>query len=753
MGRKVVFAAKALACGDPPGKLGRRSFAMRIQVALPVLVVLVLALLAVRWVPAAVAERPSADAGDLATMPAAQTAAAAAAPSPVRTEPDPASAASAPFLSFDEEGRVIAAPVRDGLVLWLSSPRGAPGADLEVTAHWRKGFGLYGKDVGRTDARGRFATTVAEIEQFEGIEVQEPKLGALEYWDPLLPTAEDPRTVQLVVPELAPLRVRLVDERGDPVADAKVTSTGGGRGAVPRQHLLRGPEREIVADAQGRAELLVPIGSYELSAAADGCVLPQPIWAEVGAGGGDVALVLLRDLHRVPVTVQVEAPPGHAAPIQIAAFSHAVADRGTLPGVGGEGIHRQLTVQRQGVRSFVVLAHPLAWQCVASSQGCANASVEVGPGQTQIRIVLVRAEPKPATAQLVVNVLLPNGEPSFADVRVHHTPDLVHGSDRTAHGGRLVLELEPGARVCVSANRYGFARCVVGPFDLAAGERDVTLRLLEAQTITGRVVDRAGRGLAAQVVLHRPAGALRGLADGVPEILEDAPTGDGLGVTDGEFGFRDCGPGEHEVWVFPREGLPARKRVLPGVPVTVVAGEGLEGMQMVTGIVRDAVTHAPVEDVELKVGGGFVHWHPRSDADGRFRFVGRPGELKVRAVRRGYAVHDLPPRTIADGPVELEILLPPSPVRFLRVLDARGRALPGAKVVVLDGTGEAIDLLDQHGSHDGASQTTNGAGRVDLRGAPGGALRVEVTVGERLQVFDVPAHGGIDTAFDLPLVD
>jgi len=108
---------------------------------------------------------------------------------------------------------------------------------------------------------------------------------------------------------------------------------------------------------------------------------------------------------------------------------------------------------------------------------------------------------------------------------------------------------------------------------------------------------------------------------------------------------------------------------------------------------------------------------------------------------------------VTTAPLVLDVALPPSPLRFLRVLDAAGLPLFDASVAVLDATGEPIDLLDQHGGYGGIQESTDRAGRVDLRGAAGGPLRVRVTRGERLQVFEVPATGGLAAAFDLRWTD
>src|SRR5262249_35740822 len=91
---------------------------------------------------------------------AASAAAPTAPPTDGRERVDSSPVATGGFVSRTEEGEVVADAVRDGLEVLVLRQDRVPVADAGITAHWRKGFGLYGSDAGRTDARGRFATTV-----------------------------------------------------------------------------------------------------------------------------------------------------------------------------------------------------------------------------------------------------------------------------------------------------------------------------------------------------------------------------------------------------------------------------------------------------------------------------------------------------------------------------------------------------------------------------------------------------------------
>src|SRR5205823_4718401 len=108
-----------------------------------------------------------------------------------------------------------------------------------------------------------------------------------------------------------------------------------------------------------------------------------------------------------------------------------------------------------------------------------------------------------------------------------------------------------------------FAPAIAGPIDLVPGDVPVTLTLREALALRGHVVDDAGRPVAATVILHRPAEALRALGRNVPAILPSSGDGDSLGTgPDGRFWFENLYPGEHELWALPEDKMlwPARTR-------------------------------------------------------------------------------------------------------------------------------------------------------------------------------------------------
>lgn len=658
----------------------------------------------------------------------------------------------APFVSTNEDDEPIENPVRDGLVLRIRDGAGAPCAAVHVRAVWRKGFGLYGRDEGRADANGTFATTVARPEQFELFEIEVEGRGELQYVGDVLPAADDPRAVDLVVPGTAPLRVHVVDETGVGVADAKLVVKGGAPLDRPRQHVLSPSEPlEGLTGKDGKAAITVCHGSHVVAVSAAGCTSPETVRAIVGPDGGDATVVVLRIENRIEIPVEVTTPPGAGAP-KVVAWSEAGPPRSAeLPGrsVPTNDV-RKFRVDTFTHGRFSVAAEDVAWECAASAEGCATQVVTVPRGQRSVSIALVPAPPPPPVARLIVTVMDVDGSPAIADVRVHETPDYVYGSDTSTERGRVVIVREPGKRVCVSARAHGKPWVVSEPIDLTPGDHEVTLQLLPPQSVTGRVVDAQGNGVLTRVVLHRPAGPLRGLAPDVPEIAESCASGDTLsGLHDGRFWFHACGPGEHVVWAFPESGWPAKKRVVPGVEVTIVVGEGIDDLALIEGVVRDDTTLVPLANVVIESDADVGGWHKATDAEGRFRMAARPGDVAISMRLAGYVFHTVTTPNVTRGPRTLELRLPRSPVLFLRIVDAAGQPIDDAEVSVLGANGEPIELLDQNGNREDNSVRTNSVGRVDLRGAPAGVLKVRVERGDAKRDFDVPASAGRDGVFDV----
>jgi hypothetical protein len=320
-----------------------------------------------------------------------------------------------------------------------------------------------------------------------------------------------------------------------------------------------------------------------------------------------------------------------------------------------------------------------------------------------------------AVTGLVTN---PAGQPQAgADVevagfRVHAEP-VETGSD-----GRFRLELAEPGHVVVFASVEGLvpdegAGVTLSEIDPIA---DVTLRLIEPATITGRLQFTDGTPIAQASLVARPTTPKFGEGADMEAVrawasrsaddrefafeLDDHARSD----TDGRFTLRaihpryavdiscyghSTGSGDVEV-----------KNVQPGAQDVLVVVERIEpGQDRLRGHVIDARSRAPIARCDLTCnewshgrvmpfGGEHV---AVDDAAGHFEFSGLDPHqdygVTVEAV--GYPAMTLGPlRPSADGDVELVI----GHAGSLRVvvMDAAGQAQPGASVQLMPGLGRSF---------------------------------------------------------------
>ena len=697
---------------------------------------------------------PAASDGGGAAVPAAEAPARTAAP-------------AADFVSVDEDGNPIANPVRDGIVLAVRFAGGQPCAQCPIVVHWRKGFGLYGKDRGATDADGRFTTTAREIPFFESLTIAHPTLGDFGNGATPVAAADDPRRVDYVVPAMVDVRVVVRDLTGAPLAGAKVAASPSpepvGLRATMLAPRLPAPDaaESPATDAGGVLTLRLPIGVCELAASVDGGKKAQTVHARVPAGGGEIALLALAPAARIPVAVTVDLPPG----VDRIDWDNAWGNS-PLPAPSSPLVLSHVDEQRNyelvatGRGTYEARVDLLPWRVTMTTKAGLFAGAAVAAGQRAVRLALAPAPPDPNAepiALLRVEVRDVDDRPcSDATVRVHEQANLVHGSDRPVErDGRATLrERATGARVCVSARGRHTPWTISAPLALTEGEHHVTLRLLPGGTVRGRVVAADGRPLAAGVRLLRPALALRELADDVPELLESSASGErfGTGAT-GEFRFHGIGPGEHEVWARPADGsLPARVRVRAGDDVTLRPGQGCEDVFRLAFDAVDAATGAAVALSGLTVRGA-VSDPTRSEEGGGFGpAVVRAGEVTVEAYAIGYAEFE---QRFVVGPAapRRELRLQRSPLRFVRVRDARGAPVWPAEVRARTANGADVGWIDAFGRWDGTVLRTEANGCVTLRGMPTGAHTLVVARGQRgdgpSQEFALDATAGLDARLEL----
>lgn len=231
-----------------------------------------------------------------------------------------------------------------------------------------------------------------------------------------------------------------------------------------------------------------------------------------------------------------------------------------------------------------------------------------------------------------------------------------------------------GARVVVAA-RAGTA-LELGALDLAARELD--LRRADRAAISGRVLDRQGRGVAGATVC----------AGGRSPLLSQVEAAERrcvLSEADGAYRIEDLLPVPHQVTASAPRMIPELHRVGEGASarwqVALVAGRERRGVDIVlrsggvevAGVVRDISGG--------EVAGALVsasYAHATTDTEGRFSLWVRPGVITVAAHAEGYV--DGEARGIAPGHA-FEVHLTPESVIVGRVVRAEdGAPLAGAEV-------------------------------------------------------------------------
>lgn len=673
----------------------------------------------------------------------------------VATTPHERTVAEAPvdpgaFVSTDADGNVIADPVRDGITMVVRESNGAPCANMKLVVSWAAREPFTRIDRGCTDAAGMFPTTVRDVSQLGLVHLSHPTFGDLFGESPLLPLASSPQQVLLVVPAFATLRVCLQKTDGTPAPAEGVDGKHLASESPPRENVLAGLyHAKAVTDEKGLADLLLPVGICRLWLGTSETRRGYCVWVDVPTNGGELSLVVLRDDPGTPVDVEVELPPGIDTRVELRAVTDVVP---VLPSStlirSASGFETSFVVQKLSEHRFVATVDAAPWRLQAEADGCAALTMPVPAGRREVRVVLQRAAPM---ARLVGVVLDVDGKPMpAAGVYVFHKPDLGHGDlHRADLEGRFAIELSVGGRVCVGAmGDKNPARAMVGPIELTAGDHKIELRQRSPLVVRGRVVDAEGKLAHATLYLHRPSGLLRGLATDVPEIQTEAAPWDWMETGEaGQFWFEDLGPGEHELWAFPKSGgWPARRRITPGEDVVLRLGEGIDGMVKLHVVVIDATSGKPMPEAVVEIAGGvFV---PSAGKHDTVDFLVRPGVAHVSARARDHVFRMQKAELGAAGDAFLELVLAASPIRFVRVVDELGLPVHDAELPGWTAGGEAMPLLDSTGD-ELAFDSTDWNGRANLRGLPAGPVKLRVRVGEQKQDYEMPADGGIDTVFEI----
>lgn len=678
----------------------------------------------------------------------------------VGTKPEP------DFVSVDENGELIADAARDGIVVEVREADGKPCANCAIDVNWRKGFGLYGHDRGRTEADGTFATTVRQPSFFEALTLKHPVHGEMSNGATPMASAADPHRVVYTLPRLTKMRavVRALD--GSAVAGAKVEWQCFPERRNVRDAMLIADAPTGETDSKGELVVSVPVGAADVSAAIGDDKPAQVVTMRVPPGGGTIDLVVLKPEARVEASIELVLPFAADSHLHLNTWGNSPLPMPKSPLViAVDPKQRDYEAQQIDALHYTVRVDALPWNASVRRGSDYYPRMEVAAGQRNVRIVcdkpMVLEEPRKALVH--VTVLGPGGEPyPGASLRVHETPDLVYGSDQTqtsGDGGKLTLRLHAtGKKVCVSARDYKLPWSVSEPIALVEGEQNVELRLQAGGTVRGIVLDERGERLPSNVMLHRPAGGLRGLDPSVGEILDSTASGDSIGTSDAaEFWFHGVGPGEHEVWAYPtRGGMLARARVRAGDEVTLRQGQGSEGFVLMSVVSVDATTGKPVEVTDVDVFGS-VGVAERQEREGApFTCVVQPGKFTVCVRAIDYVLYEQEV-TVGNAPTTHEARLERSPLRFVVLRDESGAPLWPAEVRVQLEEGVNLDSIDEHGNYAGEVLRTDRNGHVTMRGLSGGAYTLVVERGNpsnyetdgKPRRLALPAGAGIDSAFEI----
>jgi len=250
---------------------------------------------------------------------------------------------------------------------------------------------------------------------------------------------------------------------GTPIAAAKVTF------AVP----AAARESYGQTDDEGRFEIALPAGWYELRAEADG-FLPAELGRRLRVEEGSaVAGIEMRLLAGAVVTGRVTTPAGEPLPgVEVSAWgtwASAVTD--------GDGVYRM-----SGAPARTILVR--AKLASARQDGFTESELAVHPGENRLDLVLTPV--KKGLHEVRGRVVAEDGSP-LAGVRV--TPDIESpfADALTGDDGRFVVQDLDGDRY-VTATREGFAEGVIGVTVDGADVSGLELRLQRTGTIVGRLL-------------------------------------------------------------------------------------------------------------------------------------------------------------------------------------------------------------------------------------------------------------------------
>lgn len=659
------------------------------------------------------------------------------------------------FSCVEEDGEPVQAAVRDGLVVELRNADGIRLGHQKVAIHWRKGWGNYGWDRGRTETDGSFASTVAMPQSFQEFVCEVPS-GKFVFGGFPTPLVQNPRRVVFQLPRLAEMRFVVRDLQRAPVAGAwlqinSLPLSGDGCENI----LCPAGLGSLQTDAEGVVRVPLPPGAGHVYV---GLLEDERHWQtefRVPLAGGEVDLTLPQPANRYRVDISVQAAP-EAGPIRrVHVSNHGAPPASRSPLVLGSSATTQVYEVQGSGGEYWAMVDAMPLQVQVQSQAGWHASTKLVAGQRTVHLVLQPpAPPKelgPVAELLVTLAREDGGVLQDAELRLHQASRLegepIAGLQR--NGSAKIRQAATGARFCLSAKASGAPFVVSDVMELREGTQEINLVLPSVGKVRGMVVDADGKPAGAQVSLVRPELSVAGLLpDGtvvLPLHSTDSSTWSG---EDGRFELHSVGPGEHEVLARYRQfALPARAKVRAGDEVTLQPGEGFADLHMLAVKVVDADRGEPLANSGIRVAGALTDVYYDAEK-GCFLVAVRLGQvsLEVRALDYVSQQHSL---VVRQGQAPMVLRMLASPVRRLRFVDAAGDSIRNAYVMAKDLQGQPMQLLTALvGDLDAAEVDRNGC--VELRGLPAGPCKLQVVreyVGEEKKVIrelDLPAGAGIE---------
>jgi protocatechuate 3,4-dioxygenase beta subunit len=488
------------------------------------------------------------------------------------------------------------------------------------------------------------------------------------------------------------------DARGEPVA-----------GALVRPADIEPPDPLGVTGTDGRFPIAIPLRGW------------HPRLAVEGPGGARAAVSLGPSLVPGGVVPVVLRPPEEVAGRVVRAGGGPVA--GALV---WNGARPSSPPVRTGADGRFRLAVP------------AGAAVELGAaaaGFLPLRQNVARRAGSPVATTLE---LRPAAALSglVVDARGRPVPGALVLAPRSnrqalsrADGRFRLTRLLPRGSYELTVQKEGFPRTTAAARTGAAGREVPPLRIVlgEGQRIRGKVLDREGRPIAAELTL-----AAEEYGGGEPE--RSVTSADAQGA----FELRDLSPGRFELRAVARGFAPARRtgiEVGAGPEVVELGTVTLEPGTAIEGVVTDSAG-SPVAGAEViarsnePVRSWFQEPEPPSPyltgTDGRFRIVDlrRGDHVDLEIHHPAYA----PAQALAvevPTPEPLHVELKPARSLAGRVLGPRGEPVPGALL-------SRIEELRIGGGSQGSAFTlgqTGADGTFRVTGLAPGTLNLEVSAG------------------------